>query len=162
MPTFRRPKGTYVRTTRDWFYRDMAIGTADHFHAPPFAYDFVSLFNNDKPGRSYFIEQLSVFTDASFYGFAISVKGPFGTLVGPCTPLSPDFPAPSGEMYSGQQATQVTGDVVGGYNIGQLGEAYQPTQPLIVPPGYSLIFAGNNNNGLALFATVLFRIGRLD
>lgn len=107
MSLFRRPRGTYVRPTPDWFSANAAavfgFGNGGTGSDPA-----VLLYNNDTLGRSLFVFGFGATNDGSevvnwsFFngpGFQLYASGnPF--------PIDPVIAQPVGQLYSGLTAAQ--------------------------------------------------------
>jgi hypothetical protein len=168
-PSGAQPKGTLVRNAPDWFDDNLGMGTYILPFVIPttFNYVAVSLFNNANTGVALKVYAVSVDEDGGG-GFAASwMKGPFGTLVGACSPVRPDYPTPYGEIY--QETVMVAAEadpnpMLLNSPVAFIGSSgfdsntvVSPFPLFIVPVGWSLVLCNidtSNNAGVAFWYQV--------
>ncbi len=101
MPSTRRPKGTYVRPTPDWFTDVLAY--AGGFYPDPGgafqSFSTFSLFNNDNQGRFLQLYFMSAFWNGASIIFGDLFKGSFGTLARNGASVDPLQPSPPGQVF---------------------------------------------------------------
>ena len=145
MSAFRQPKGSYVRTTGDWFYQNTAI-----FHASvvrPSGSDplYFALYNNDTIGRSLFVKDFFLDTTSGgtswYYAQGLTAVGALVTGIRGCFPLNPLWPAPVGQMYTGANDLPPTFIIFATDNeYLNFPETSGPDVPLyVIPQGWSLV-----------------------
>ena len=98
---FRKPKGTYIRSTSEWFQPNTNYAQA--FAGAGVATIFYgALFNNDPVGRTFRITQIRIGADIADNLLVAIGSGPGAGLQGlgqVINPLDPRLPFPSGAWY---------------------------------------------------------------
>jgi hypothetical protein len=166
MSIFRKPKGTYIRSTPDWFSSLACAGFGFCPSLPLGQAPAVGLFNNDNSGRSLFVYGLGaeVNNGAEVANFSY-FNGPLTALYSPtaAAPIDPLLAALPGQIYGSgltpaQQATPAVSVQQGLYIMGSFaGSGSGPIDHIvaehpiaIVRPGFTL--AGwTFNSGLGVW-----------
>lgn len=150
MGTNRRPKGSYVRPTPDWYILEGAsAGAIVNVTSPPVP--AIDLFNNSTDGT--FLHVYEVWVGAQNYGpYAIvAVNGHASTFIANAKPIVVGTAQPWGALYWGSltaDATWVSGTPANGFNYGSdyatdnpdgTVDRWRSSGPIkVLPPGYSL------------------------
>lgn len=141
----RKPKGSYTRSTPDWFFRQLNWSSGQVNGGGGGAGLSIQLFNNTAISEYYYLHGLKV-DSANFQQLYGQVSaGPFGTFWQNAYPVVGDQPQPSGQVYTG--GTPAGSTLI---NIPLTWQGDQPTDPwwpdwpiAIIPPGYGfLLFNG--------------------
>jgi len=99
MASYRKPKGTYVRPSPDWFINQLASGSWYNDQQVGTQYASIGLFNNDTLGRKFYIYGISVGTFNANTAYGVVLNGTFGSLVTSCVSVDASLPAPPGQIY---------------------------------------------------------------
>jgi hypothetical protein len=146
MASFRKPKGTYVRPTGDWFSANLCSGAWYDDTAGAATYLWIGLYNDDNLGRSLYILGISAAMDGANVMAGVVVKGTLGSQVAACVNVNPNTGAPPGKIYSrrtGPAAPPSVGQAVPAGMAFLIGTSfgspqYTPPFPIcILPQGYS-------------------------
>jgi hypothetical protein len=152
---FRSPKGSYVRTTGDWFYQNSALAHAAVNRIGGSTAIYYALYNNDTTGRSLFVKTIYIDSSDSviaiYYAQGLTQVGTLQTGLRGTYPLNPLWPAPVGQLYTG------TSDLVASFIVFATSNAFSdysfnpgPDLPLyVIPQGWNLVFeigAGSSGN----------------
>jgi len=164
--TFRRPKGSYVRQTPDWYIQEgSCVGGIITVVSPPVP--SLDLFNNASDGTLLHVYQVIV--GAQGYGpYALqTLQGHGANLITNAFPVVADDARPWGQLYWDSQTaaqTWVSGSPADGQNYGSnyaldatgsTIDSLQTTGPIsVLPPGYSLRVWYPNNFGVGTHATL--------
>lgn len=101
MASYRRPKGTYVRSTPDWFTDALAYGGG--FYPDPGgafqSFSTFSLFNNDRQGRLLSVYFFSAFWNGASIILGDIYPGSFGTYLADASSVNPLIGAPPGQIF---------------------------------------------------------------
>lgn len=126
MSIFRKPLGTYTRSTPDWFYTDTAAGFGFCGNPGPGSEPAVGLYNNATDGRTLFVFGIggngagNEVLNVSFF------NGPGFQLTDPaaCYAIDPTQGQPIGQIWRGLTATQAaTPPVINQQGLYILGES---------------------------------------
>lgn len=155
----RKPKGSYVRNSPDWFIHRM-MGAAVAVGSKAANYAYIALFNNDTVGRYIYLTALN-FQTSTANGFCY-----FGLIQGntaggttQAVPLDPLVPVDAGVVVGNFSTTQFVGGklsssfasaILGGSSTGSYDWPYE--WPIAaVPPGWCAILetavTGQSLNG---------------
>jgi len=143
VPTFRKPRGSYVRDTGDWF-SDKLMAGAVSFAALPGLYNNLYLYNDSDAGHVIQLLSITGWIESSAANLdVLTVLGQIGAAAPvPAAPLDPFNPQRAGALYATASAAyQGAGSFLelGG---GAAPFIYTPHHPiLILPAGYSGLFA---------------------
>lgn len=149
MPATRSPKGTYVRSTPDWFTLDLCtVGGSDGANVTPAnSWETFSLYNNDTASRNFYIYAVSLQIDTAYYMVWDMIQTAFGTQLATARYVHDIFttapgvlgfhqtPYSSGTEYVNPDIGAGFGCVAAAFN-GTLSTAGFPLW--IIKPGYSL------------------------
>jgi len=143
----RKPKGSYVRNSPDWFIHRMMSGSLVVGLKSGF-YTYIGLQNNDSVGRYLYLHGLRFShltgTDGCYFGLLqTSALGGFE----PAVPLDPLVPAGPGQVGSFYSATSILGGKTQTvFSNAQLGSAasaeyeWQHDWPIAtIPPGWAAV-----------------------
>jgi len=100
--SYRRPKGTYVRSTQDWFSDRIFTGGWAAQNDPLVnngTYFSVSLYNNDQTGRLYYVYRLTIASDSAQFYYASLHSGKVGSQVANCFSINPQLGYATGQIY---------------------------------------------------------------
>lgn len=155
MASYRKPRGTYVRSTGDWFYQDMAtagamINTPNTF--PPYHYPIYCLFNNDQQGRYLHVLGMAITDDGLGRAYWDIGSGSTGTLAQSGNPVKFDQGQQSGQVFTStatnaSQTAQVLPNIRGGLADYFGTGPYFPNFPMwVIPVGMSLLISNFDGN----------------
>ena len=147
----RRPKGSYVRNTPDWYFNNAcSVGTNNP--GAPGLHAVCDLFNNAQDGSNFYVYGLMTFNLGTasirvqqIQGHAPGTGGP-GAGNGPAYAVNASGGQPPGLLYIDfiAGATQPITDPYIFSTLSNIDEYILPTGPLmIIPPGYSLRLLNN-------------------
>lgn len=146
MPSYRKPRGTYTRTTGDWFSADLCSGAWYDDINTPATYLWIGLYNDDPQGRLLYVLSISASMDGANVQAGVVMKGTVGSQVAACVNINPSRGAPPGKIYSlrtGPTAPPSVGQAVPAGTAFLIGTSFGagqffPNHPLcILPVGYS-------------------------
>jgi len=153
----RSPKGSYFRSTPDWFWRSMAtVGFASGSTGG--TYPQAGLYNNATDGQLLHVMGLSMHCSGAGEGIDVSfAQGvPAFSAGRPGTAVKLDEIAPPGLSYFTNGVGAVPGYIIGYLGAANAGTFATPGWPLwIIPPGYTLWFNGDQTNTF-FFATLWY------
>jgi hypothetical protein len=152
---FRSPKGSYTRSTGDWFLQNTGLAHAAVNRVGGSTPIYYALYNNDTIGRTLFVK--TIYIDSSdtvisiYYAQGLTSVGTLQTGIRGTYPLNPLWPAPVGQLYTGAS------DLVASFILFAVSNAFAeynfspgPDVPLyIVPQGWNVVFeigAGTTGN----------------
>jgi hypothetical protein len=146
MASFRRPRGTYVRPTGDWFSSKLASG-AWYVDVLPAAsqYLWIGLYNNSSLGQLLYILSISAAMDGANVMAGVVQKGAIGAKVADCVSVNPLNGGPPGQIFMQQTGTpgSTTPQAVPANTAFLIGTSFgspqfTPAHPVcILPYGYS-------------------------
>lgn len=143
MASHRRPKGTYVRNTADFFVANGAIAGGQYQGISSGTNPTVQLYNNDNFGRLFYIWGMRFTTlDDGNYNIVIQQGSPLPT-VSQAQPINPLSGGPPGLFCAGEQSdTQADANLASSpwlYGAGYISDTYVfPNFPIaVIPVGYS-------------------------
>lgn len=146
MASLRRPRGTYVRNTGDWFSANLCSGAWYDDTTGAATYLWVGLFNDTTDGRSLYVYSISAAMDGANVMAGVVVQGTRGAQVAACVNVNPSKGAPPGKIYSqrtGPAAPPSIGQAVPAGMAFLIGTSFgspqfTPSHAIcILPPGYS-------------------------
>jgi hypothetical protein len=150
-PAGRKPLGVLSRLAPDWFDDHLGQGydLVGSLAVNVFHFTVFELFNNASDGSALKVYGVTAGADNSNGMQCFSAKGPFGTLIGACTAVRFDLPAPWGQIFrndtivaSGSSADPyslgrpIAGLGTGGFNVAT---EFADFPLFIIPPGFSLL-----------------------
>lgn len=137
----RKPKGTYSRTTGDWFSNDLCWAYASTGSSGVGITS--ALFNNDTVGRLLYVLTWQVYFGTNEQCYARMYQGHVGTAYDSARRVRPALGKPPGMPYFGQNVNLGPGDdTMSVYLISKQVDAFtfQPQHPIcVIPPGYSFV-----------------------
>jgi hypothetical protein len=146
MASFRKPKGTYIRSTGDWFSGRLSSG-AWYVDVPAAnsQYLWIGLYNNSTRGSLFYVLTISAAMDGANVMAGVVQKGPIGAKVADCVSANPSLGAGSGQIFMQQtgalgvttpQAIPANTAFLIGTSFGS--PQFTPAHPVcILPAGYS-------------------------
>jgi len=148
MATYRRPKGSYVRATPDFFGDRAATVGGVYVVAPPDGVVF-DLFNNASDGSYLYVYELWVGNEAGEAYGVTRLKGHGANFLQNAVPVFTDGPTLPGELYQDTIGPLFVGipappgfvhsDALIGDNVAGSVDIYSTVGPLcVLTPGYSL------------------------
>jgi hypothetical protein len=142
----RKPKGSYVRTTPDWYFNHAASVGANNPGSPG-THAVVDLFNDAQDGSLLYIYELMTFNLGTESIRVQQFNGhTAGASSGPTYPVNPNVGKLPGFVYIDQiaGATQPNTDPYIFGTLSNQDEYINPHGPImIVPPGYSCRLLNN-------------------
>jgi hypothetical protein len=148
MGTWRRPKGTYVRPTADWF-TDRAATVGGAFDPNAVLATTLDLYNNATDGTNLHVYRLWGFNDAAGHYGVTTLKGHGANFMRNASPVIVGNPILPGQLYQDTIPPQYSGflfpfdtpfsDVLFADNEAGSQDTFAAPGPIcVIPPGYSL------------------------
>jgi len=157
MPTHRKPKGIYTRSTPDWFVAQLAI-CGGFFDSPATFGDSAvwAIFNNDTAGRSLLINRLYISQTGASRQLFIGVRQrQLAPVISYAMSIDPSLATPPGIFCAGnipQNYDQLL-DPISYLGYGNQYILFESDSPIyILPPGYELEVIDNSGNVVILSA----------
>lgn len=161
MGTWRRPKGSYVRNTADWYIQQSAC-VGGYYNDRTHHGVIFDLYNNAQDGSSLHLYEMWLSSDGQDNSPVYPVSGHAATLLSNSFPIVIGHGGLPGQLYYDlipAITIPLNTASAGAYIVADVSALWLPMQapgPLqVIPPGYSLRFRVDWNDAIASGGSII-------